>query len=232
MPETSTDRQPVGVALVAGFLAMAGAWVGCSSDEPGGTRDASRSEQDAAADGAVRDAERDASSGDGASAFEAGADDSGAADTGTEDAGSGADGSVSGSTRIVGIEFDWTTLVTRAPGSDNWPLTWCEDDHQYTSWGDGGGFGGTNRDGRVSLGFARIEGDYPGFVGVNVWGGSVTRIQPPSPENRPLCSASTATSMPGDLLEAMWGPLLGSSSSVPRTRGPHGKKTFSLGAES
>ncbi|MFZ0456102.1 MAG: hypothetical protein WAM24_20305, partial [Ignavibacteriaceae bacterium] len=43
----------------------------------------------------------------------------------------------------------------------------------YTAWGDGGGFGGTNSDGRVSLGFARIQG-YPGTESSldahNVWG--------------------------------------------------------------
>ena len=50
-------------------------------------------------------------------------------------------------------------------------MTWCEDGHQYTSWGDGGGFGGTNNEGRVSLGFARIEGGYPDFSAFNVWGG-------------------------------------------------------------
>ena len=72
---------------------------------------------------------------------------------------------------ITGIHFDWSTYQRRAPGSDNWPLTWCEDDHQYTSWGDGGGFAGTNKKGRVSLGFGRIEGPYENFTGVNTWGG-------------------------------------------------------------
>jgi hypothetical protein len=72
---------------------------------------------------------------------------------------------------ITGVTFDWTTYKEMADGSDNWPLAWCEDGHQYTSWGDGGGFGGTNQDGRVSLGFGRIEGDYPNFTGYNVWGG-------------------------------------------------------------
>jgi hypothetical protein len=72
---------------------------------------------------------------------------------------------------ITGITFDWASYRNLAPGSDGWPLTWCEDGHQYTSWGDGGGFGGNNNDGRVSLGFGRIEGDYPGFTGFNVWGG-------------------------------------------------------------
>ena len=72
---------------------------------------------------------------------------------------------------VAGFELDWSTHDERAPGSDNWPITWADDDHQYTSWGDGGGFGGTNSDGRVSLGFARVEGPWDGYEGFNVWGG-------------------------------------------------------------
>lgn len=58
-----------------------------------------------------------------------------------------------------------------APGSDNWAVTWGEDGEQYTTWGDGGGFGGDNLRGRVSLGVARIEGDVDSFETTNVWGG-------------------------------------------------------------
>ena len=72
---------------------------------------------------------------------------------------------------IAGITFDWSTHDRRAPGSDNWPITWADDGHQYTSWGDGGGFGGDTSDGRVSLGVARIAGDASSFTGRNVWGG-------------------------------------------------------------
>jgi hypothetical protein len=61
--------------------------------------------------------------------------------------------------------------VRLAPGSDNWPVTWADDNHQYTTWGDGGGFGGTNENGRVSLGFGRVEGDASAYTGVNLWGG-------------------------------------------------------------
>jgi hypothetical protein len=75
------------------------------------------------------------------------------------------------SREIVGITFDWDTHDRRAPGSDNWPITWAADGHQYTSWGDGGGFGGDNSDGRVSLGVARVEGDATSYTGHNVWGG-------------------------------------------------------------
>jgi hypothetical protein len=72
---------------------------------------------------------------------------------------------------IRAITFDWTTHQRDAPGSDNWQLTWADDDRQYGAWGDGGGFGGTNSDGRVSLGVAAIEGDWSHYRGVNVWGG-------------------------------------------------------------
>jgi len=72
---------------------------------------------------------------------------------------------------IVGVEFNWSTHRRKAPGSDNWPVTWADDDNQYTSWGDGGGFGGSNSDGRVSLGFGRIRGGKDSYRGYNVWGG-------------------------------------------------------------
>ncbi|MBL7223879.1 MAG: DUF4185 domain-containing protein, partial [Candidatus Brocadiae bacterium] len=72
---------------------------------------------------------------------------------------------------IQGIEWDFKNLVRLAPGSDLWPIAWGDDGHLYTSWGDGGGFGGTNSQGRVSLGFGRIEGMPPGIKATNIWGG-------------------------------------------------------------
>lgn len=75
------------------------------------------------------------------------------------------------STFIKGIEFDWDSRIRLGDGSDNWPLTWADDDNQYTSFGDGGGFGGSNYDGRASFGFARVEGTKDNFKGINVWGG-------------------------------------------------------------
>jgi hypothetical protein len=69
------------------------------------------------------------------------------------------------------MRLDWSTHRRDAPGSDNWQLTWADDGHLYGAWGDGGGFGGSNSDGRVSLGFARIEGSWSDYRGVNVWGG-------------------------------------------------------------
>ncbi|HEX7077595.1 MAG TPA: DUF4185 domain-containing protein [Candidatus Eisenbacteria bacterium] len=66
--------------------------------------------------------------------------------------------------------FDFSTHVRLAPGSDNWPTTWADDDNQYTSWGDGGGFSGTDATCRVSLGIGRLEGPARGFIGHDIWG--------------------------------------------------------------
>jgi hypothetical protein len=72
---------------------------------------------------------------------------------------------------IAGIDWDFAHQRRLAPGSDLWPMTWAADDNLYTAWGDGGGFGGTNSDGRASLGFARIAGTPERLQAVNVWGG-------------------------------------------------------------
>jgi Domain of unknown function (DUF4185) len=75
------------------------------------------------------------------------------------------------SAAIESIRWHWETYATAAPGSDLWPVTWGPDDQLYAAWGDGGGFGGTDSDGRVALGFARIEGPPEHWRGVNVNGG-------------------------------------------------------------
>jgi hypothetical protein len=72
---------------------------------------------------------------------------------------------------IEKIEWHWDTYAHAAPGSDLWPVTWGPDDQLYTAWGDGGGFGGTDSDGRVALGFGRIEGTPEHWRGFNVNGG-------------------------------------------------------------
>lgn len=78
---------------------------------------------------------------------------------------------------VASLTFDFSTHDRRAPGSDNWPITWADDGHQYTSWGDGGGFGGNNELGRVSLGVARVEGPRGDHVGINVWGGMGAEVE-------------------------------------------------------
>ncbi|MBT4496354.1 MAG: DUF4185 domain-containing protein [Gemmatimonadetes bacterium] len=72
---------------------------------------------------------------------------------------------------IKDIEFDWQTHQREGEGSDNWQCTWADDDHLYCAFGDGGGFGGSNSLGRVSLGYSRIEGNHDDYTGTNVWGG-------------------------------------------------------------
>jgi hypothetical protein len=57
---------------------------------------------------------------------------------------------------IANVSWDFSTHRRAAAGSDNWPITWAADDHQYTSWGDGWGFdGGASK---RSLGYSRIGG--------------------------------------------------------------------------
>jgi hypothetical protein len=72
---------------------------------------------------------------------------------------------------IKGIKWEWETYTNAAPGSDLWPVTWGADDNLYVAWGDGGGFGGTDSDGRVAMGIGRIEGGPENWRGFNVNGG-------------------------------------------------------------
>jgi hypothetical protein len=71
---------------------------------------------------------------------------------------------------ISGIQIDWTTHQRHALGSDNFQLTWADDDHQYGIWGDGDGFAGPNAKYRVSFGVARIEGEYDNYKGYDRYG--------------------------------------------------------------
>ena len=72
---------------------------------------------------------------------------------------------------LRGVRWEFDRIVRAAPGSDLWPIAWADDGALYTSWGDGGGFGGTNDDGRVTVGVAAIEGSPLDFAAKNVFGG-------------------------------------------------------------
>ncbi|NQT55562.1 MAG: DUF4185 domain-containing protein [Desulfobacteraceae bacterium] len=72
---------------------------------------------------------------------------------------------------IENISWDFTSLRRAAIGSDLWPITWANDNTLFTAWGDGGGFGGTNRDGRSSLGVAQTKGSGANWQGFNIFGG-------------------------------------------------------------
>lgn len=59
------------------------------------------------------------------------------------------------------------TIVRQAPGSDNWPMTWADDDALYTAYGDGNGFAPLVPD-KLSLGFAKIAGSPADFSAENI----------------------------------------------------------------
>lgn len=67
-------------------------------------------------------------------------------------------------------EIRWApkhTIIRKAKGSDNWPLTWADDDNLYTAYGDGNGFEPRLKE-KLSLGLARVEGTPPEFKGINI----------------------------------------------------------------
>jgi hypothetical protein len=63
---------------------------------------------------------------------------------------------------IKSVEWAPKDSIRRAAkGSDRFPMTWADDDAQYTAWGDGHGFGGAEK--KLSLGYARISGPPEAF---------------------------------------------------------------------
>jgi len=67
--------------------------------------------------------------------------------------------------KIVWAPVD--TITRKAAGSDNWPITWADDDAIYTTWGDGWGFE-PKLPNKLSMGFARIVGAPGNFTGMNI----------------------------------------------------------------
>ena len=62
---------------------------------------------------------------------------------------------------------DKKNIVRHARGSDNWPITWAEDDALYTAYGDGNGFKPFVPE-KLSLGFARVKGSPIDIAGENI----------------------------------------------------------------
>lgn len=67
---------------------------------------------------------------------------------------------------ITAVEWN-STIVRRAGGSDNWPITWGDDDNLYTAYGDGWGFE-PKVPNKLSLGLAKVGGHPSNFSGVNI----------------------------------------------------------------
>jgi hypothetical protein len=63
------------------------------------------------------------------------------------------------SSTIQSLTWDDHVVRLTDGAGDNWPITWVEGDLQITSLGDGPGF--NKRKPRLSLGFARVQGDPP-----------------------------------------------------------------------
>ncbi|MCZ6673319.1 MAG: serine hydrolase, partial [Verrucomicrobia bacterium] len=79
---------------------------------------------------------------------------------------------------IEKIEWSPPDSITRkAQGSDNWPITWADDDALYTAYGDGWGFDPIVEK-KLSMGFAKVTGG-PGpanFKAVNLRSDSIERL--------------------------------------------------------
>ena len=72
-------------------------------------------------------------------------------------------------------DIEWSppeTIIRLAQGSDNWPITWGDDDSLYTAYGDGKGFEPFLAE-KLSLGLARITGSPPEITGINLRAPSV-----------------------------------------------------------
>jgi hypothetical protein len=58
-------------------------------------------------------------------------------------------------------------IIRKAVGSDNWPITWGNDNNQYTAYGDGWGFE-PKVEKKLSLGLSKIVGNTEDFQGINI----------------------------------------------------------------
>jgi len=59
------------------------------------------------------------------------------------------------------------TIIRKAKGSDNWPITWGDDDALYTAYGDGWGFE-PKVEKKLSMGIAKVIGGPKDFRGLNI----------------------------------------------------------------
>ena len=73
-----------------------------------------------------------------------------------------------GSRAMRHLEFaPLSSIIRLAPDSDNWPLTWGDDDLQYTAYGDGFGFD-PRVEKKLSLGFGSLAGTPDAPIGSNI----------------------------------------------------------------
>lgn len=68
------------------------------------------------------------------------------------------------------LDIQWApidSIIRKAEGSDNWPITWGDDDLLYTAYGDGWGFEPMTKR-KLSLGLASVSGTALNFQGLNI----------------------------------------------------------------
>jgi CubicO group peptidase (beta-lactamase class C family) len=78
---------------------------------------------------------------------------------------------------VIGT-IEWApreSIIRLAPGSDNWPLTWADDDALYGAYGDGNGFAPFTET-KLSLGLAKVTGEPSAPRGLNVRSPSIEQI--------------------------------------------------------
>ena len=68
------------------------------------------------------------------------------------------------------IQWDLSSHRQEADGADNWPITWSNDNHQYTIRGDNqGGFQRISK--KLSFGVSRIFGGKSNYTGTDIFYG-------------------------------------------------------------
>lgn len=72
------------------------------------------------------------------------------------------------SSMIKGVKWaSVDNIIRMAKGSDNFPVTWADDGHLYSAYGDGNGFEPFVPK-KLSMGFVRIEDSPPNLKGFNI----------------------------------------------------------------
>lgn len=85
------------------------------------------------------------------------------------------------SNSIAGMTWNWSTGINQQDGSDLWDTTWGADGNTYVFFGDGGGFFGSDTNGRVSFGIGELT------------------LSAPSPGTAPVLTTSNAFNVYGGL---------------------------------
>ena len=77
----------------------------------------------------------------------------------------------------ISLSFDFKSVETEGQGSDQWPMTWHSDGHNYAAWGDGKGWNGGQT--KYFLGITQVEGALPRLSGTDVFGDNHSQNRKP-----------------------------------------------------